>query len=325
MTHRGFKTLGMFIVSAVVVACGGGSDTAPVVSAAPTPDVAARDAASASPGTASPANKTWVNCAPEWGTCAVPGTRQVRYGANGTYVYKDVTGSIACTNAVWGDPLVGVVKACDYDSQPTAAAPPPPSPNAGAPLAGVPSAREGQTVLRSVTVSNAGAAPLALSVDGGDNASGVSPRTATVAAGASLELRVALACDQVQSRRVSYALQTDEAGSAAQKLEFDVDCAGSEGSFSGPITITKGGTYAGNWASTDVNVPPVSIRTTEPVIIENCQVRGPGNLIASRFSDSDGFPNVDVTVRNCVGTGTGSLDAGRNDGHFFIAGGRDVR
>ena len=56
----------------------------------------------------------WVNCASEGGICAVPGTREVRYGANGTYAYKSVTGSIGCNNGVWGDPLFGVFKACAY-------------------------------------------------------------------------------------------------------------------------------------------------------------------------------------------------------------------
>ncbi len=319
MAHRVFLWLGLSIQLAAISACGGDSDSATAVVAAPAQDATTSNAVNASPAAASSADKTWVNCAAEWGTCSVPGTRTVRYGALGTYVFKEVTSSIDCTNAVWGDPLVGVVKACDYDNTPVAV-----SPNAGPTLAALPSeplavtARVGQTVLRSITVSNSGSAPLELALSGADNASGVSPRTATVAPSASIELRVALACDQPQSRRVSYQLQTNEAASPERKLEFDVNCIGWTGSFSGPITITQGGTYSGNWASNDASVAAVSIRTTEPVVIENCQVRGPGNLIASRFSASDGFPNVDVTIRNCVGTGTGSLDAVRDQSHFFI-------
>ena len=55
----------------------------------------------------------WTFCAPEGGVCAFTGTREVRYGANGSYVYKTLTDGTACTNEVFGDPLYGVVKFCD--------------------------------------------------------------------------------------------------------------------------------------------------------------------------------------------------------------------
>jgi len=61
-----------------------------------------------------PATTTWTACASEGGTCNISGTHQVRYGANGVYVTKTVTGPVACTNAVFGDPIGGVVKACSY-------------------------------------------------------------------------------------------------------------------------------------------------------------------------------------------------------------------
>jgi Domain of unknown function (DUF4832)/Domain of unknown function (DUF4874) len=63
----------------------------------------------------------WVECAFEGGQCDVPGTRTVRYGADGTYAFKTVTGSIACNNETWGDPLFGVFKSCAYSAD----APPP--------------------------------------------------------------------------------------------------------------------------------------------------------------------------------------------------------
>ncbi|MBK4739042.1 hypothetical protein [Noviherbaspirillum pedocola] len=59
---------------------------------------------------------TWTKCASENGTCSVSGTQQVRYGANGSFVTKTVTGSVQCTNAVFGDPIPGVVKECDVAS-----------------------------------------------------------------------------------------------------------------------------------------------------------------------------------------------------------------
>jgi hypothetical protein len=54
----------------------------------------------------------WSVCANEGGTCAFSGTQQVRYGANGLYAYRTLTGGTACTNAVFGDPAPGVVKQC---------------------------------------------------------------------------------------------------------------------------------------------------------------------------------------------------------------------
>ncbi|MEH3085258.1 MAG: hypothetical protein PGN26_01665 [Xylophilus ampelinus] len=60
--------------------------------------------------------QTWSYCAGENGSCAVSGTRQVRYGAGGRYAYKTVTGGVSCSNAVFGDPAVGVVKACEASS-----------------------------------------------------------------------------------------------------------------------------------------------------------------------------------------------------------------
>ncbi len=49
--------------------------------------------------------------------------------------------------------------------------------------------------------------------------------------------------------------------------------------YSGPLTITQGGTYSGNFRSTDSSVPVINILTTQPVIIENCILVGPGDLI----------------------------------------------
>src|SRR5678809_1349045 len=59
--------------------------------------------------------QTWTFCAREGGTCTFSGTQQVRYGANGLYAYKTLTGGTACTNAVFGDPAPGVAKQCATD------------------------------------------------------------------------------------------------------------------------------------------------------------------------------------------------------------------
>lgn len=71
---------------------------------------------------------TWMACAAEGQTCLLPGTRQVRYGAGGTYAYQTGTSAIACTNAVFGDPVVGTAKTCDYANAPGPVAPQPPAP-----------------------------------------------------------------------------------------------------------------------------------------------------------------------------------------------------
>jgi len=53
-------------------------------------------------------------CGYENDICTVDGTREVKYGAEGLFFSKIVTGSVDCTNAVFGDPIPGVLKACYY-------------------------------------------------------------------------------------------------------------------------------------------------------------------------------------------------------------------
>ncbi len=60
------------------------------------------------------AGSTATFCASEGGTCNVPGTYTVRYGASGNYNYLKVTGSVACNNATFGDPMIGTAKNCHY-------------------------------------------------------------------------------------------------------------------------------------------------------------------------------------------------------------------
>ena len=60
----------------------------------------------------------WTFCAPEGGVCAFTGTTEVRYGANGSFFFKTLTDGTACTNEVFGDPIVGTVKDCAIRSTP---------------------------------------------------------------------------------------------------------------------------------------------------------------------------------------------------------------
>ncbi len=62
--------------------------------------------------TATPA--AWSFCADEWDYCSFTGTKQVRYGEAGHYFFGTFTNGTACTNAVFGDPLVGTFKHCYY-------------------------------------------------------------------------------------------------------------------------------------------------------------------------------------------------------------------
>jgi secreted trypsin-like serine protease len=56
--------------------------------------------------------KGYNHCAAENGRCSFSGTKKVAYGANGKFSYKTATNGIACNNTTFGDPIVGVVKAC---------------------------------------------------------------------------------------------------------------------------------------------------------------------------------------------------------------------
>jgi len=58
----------------------------------------------------------WTFCTSEGGDCTFSGTTQVRYGADGAYVYRTLTNGTPCTNAVFGDPAPGVAKSCAVTS-----------------------------------------------------------------------------------------------------------------------------------------------------------------------------------------------------------------
>ena len=66
-------------------------------------------------GLAPAAQAEWVHCAIEHEYCATPFPTMVRYGANGAYARRHSgRRGIPCNNAVFGDPLVGIVKHCDF-------------------------------------------------------------------------------------------------------------------------------------------------------------------------------------------------------------------
>ncbi|MEQ1517078.1 MAG: hypothetical protein ABL931_11385 [Usitatibacteraceae bacterium] len=54
----------------------------------------------------------WVKCAIEGGYCKVNGSGIVKYGAGKQWATLKVTGGVSCSPAKFGDPAVGVHKAC---------------------------------------------------------------------------------------------------------------------------------------------------------------------------------------------------------------------
>ena len=59
---------------------------------------------------------TWSSCARENGFCRVPYATTVRYGANGRYVTLPVAAGVECSNRVFGDPVAGTTKHCDFQA-----------------------------------------------------------------------------------------------------------------------------------------------------------------------------------------------------------------
>jgi hypothetical protein len=83
--------------------------------------------------------------------------------------------------------------------------------------------------------------------------------------------------------------------------------------WSGPLIITKGGTYSGNWRSMDPHTPAVMVATTAPVLIENSYVTGPSDLI------NDPYYGNNLTVKNVIGIGLNPNVSGQAHGLFVNA------
>jgi Bacterial Ig-like domain (group 2) len=83
--------------------------------------------------------------------------------------------------------------------------------------------------------------------------------------------------------------------------------------WSGPIVITRGGTYSGNWQSNDPRTPAVTVSTTEPVIVENSHIRSVSGLIKAETSGSD------LIVRNNVAVAANAAAKGQPNGIFLQA------
>ncbi len=81
--------------------------------------------------------------------------------------------------------------------------------------------------------------------------------------------------------------------------------------WSGPIVITQGGAYSGNWQSTDAGNPAVTVATTAPVIIENSHIRSVGSLIKTSVVGSN------LTIRNSLGVAVHAAAKGQPNGIFL--------
>src|SRR5688500_17854468 len=56
----------------------------------------------------------WKPACSEGEVCSIDGVRLIRYGAGETFAYGVATNQLICSNETFGDPAVGVGKACWY-------------------------------------------------------------------------------------------------------------------------------------------------------------------------------------------------------------------
>ncbi|MCC3158532.1 Ig-like domain-containing protein [Hymenobacter sp. 15J16-1T3B] len=89
-------------------------------------------------------------------------------------------------------------------------------------------------------------------------------------------------------------------------------------SFQGPINITQGGTYTGNYRSNDSSTPAVTISTTQPVVLQNCIIASASDLIRAGGGSN-------VTIRNSQGYGlTPTMDNVPRGRFIVISDGRNL-
>jgi hypothetical protein len=109
----GFSNINKAAIAAtciVLSACGGGSDDAATDMAAEATQAGGSEARQQ----ALLVTGNWTRVASEGGTFQTTGSQIVRYGANGRYVKKTITGTAVCNTATFGsDPAPGVPNVCD--------------------------------------------------------------------------------------------------------------------------------------------------------------------------------------------------------------------
>ena len=103
--------------------------------------------------------------------------------------------------------------------------------------------------------------------------------------------------------RYRYRLRSRGAASASAEVN--------QTTYAPPITIDKGGTYSGNWESLDPQTPAVTVKTDEPVVIENSYLRSRGRIINVPWNHSK------LTVRGVHAAGLNPEVRGEFQGRFI--------
>lgn len=74
----------------------------------------------------------WTFCANEYELCNFTGTKEVQYGLGSTFVSQVLSGPVDCSNTIFGDPVPGATKMCNYkDTAPIVVVNNPPVVSAG--------------------------------------------------------------------------------------------------------------------------------------------------------------------------------------------------
>lgn len=104
---------------ATLTACGGGDGTdTPVANSAGTMGATSLSTVTSKPSSTS--STSWTVCADQGAVCSYSGAKEVRYGTATNYVAKTLTGPVACTDSVFGDPAPGLAKTCTVAASTTA-------------------------------------------------------------------------------------------------------------------------------------------------------------------------------------------------------------
>ncbi|HEY4082758.1 MAG TPA: hypothetical protein VGM81_18895 [Burkholderiaceae bacterium] len=114
---RVIRTFIALVVAALATACGGGGGGSQALATHQSTEARAHALIVAAP--------SWMACGDAGTTCSFIGTREVRYAvaeANGQpsaveYFKGTFTGSVPCSNEVFGDPKLGVAKHCWYGAE----------------------------------------------------------------------------------------------------------------------------------------------------------------------------------------------------------------
>jgi hypothetical protein len=101
--------------------------------------------------------------------------------------------------------------------------------------------------------------------------------------------------------------------SSAAPIVVESTTAPSTITWSGPLVITQGGTYSGNWQSLDPSTPAVTIATSQPVVIDHANIESKSALIATSVAGAD------ITITNTSGWALNPGVRGQSPGRFLNA------